>query len=164
MVNKIRIVGSVGSGKTTLARQLSRKLNIKMYTLDEMVWSRGDEGDIRNPIEIRDEALDSTIQQSSWIIEGTHLGWPDRSFDAADQIIFLNPQVSIRVYRFSKRFFYQKRGIESSSYIPTWRMYGRMFKWTYQYETIYKKQVRAILKNSRVDAIEIRDGKEIGVL
>lgn len=41
-------------------------------------------------------------------------------------------------------------------------MYSRMFKWTYQYETIYKKQVRAILKNSK-NAIEIRDGSELGV-
>jgi hypothetical protein len=41
-------------------------------------------------------------------------------------------------------------------------MFGQMFKWTYQYETIYKKQVRDILKKSPENSIEIRDGKELG--
>jgi len=161
MVSKIRIVGAVGSGKSTLARKMSRKLNIPMFTLDDMVWSRGVEGDTRNSNEARDLALTSVIQQSTWIIEGTHIGWSDRSFDEAEKIIFLNPSVLTRVYRFTIRFIQQKRGTESSSYIPTWKMYGRMFKWTYQYETVYKHQVRKIMENSQRDAIEIRDEKEL---
>lgn len=161
MVTKIRIVGPVGSGKSTLARKMSQELNIPMFTLDDMVWSRGSDGDIRNSDEARDGALNSVIQQSSWIIEGTHLGWSDRSFDEAEQIVFLNPSVPIRVYRFSKRFLQQKSGIESSSYLPTWKMYGRMFKWTYQYEMVYKHQVREIMESFERDAIEIRDGKEL---
>ena len=162
MVNKIRIVGPVGSGKSTLARKMSQALDIPMFTLDNMVWSRGPDGDIRNSNEARDAALELVVQQSAWIIEGTHLGWADKSFEKADQIIFLNPLVPVRVYRFSKRFFHQKRGSESSSYQPTWKMYGRMFKWTYQYEVIYKHQVRAILHNSTKETIEITDGKELG--
>lgn len=161
MIRKIRIVGPVGSGKSTLARKISQDLNIPMFTLDDMVWSRGSGGDIRNSDEARDLALNSVIQQSTWIIEGTHLGWSDRSFDEAEQILFLNPSVLTRVYRFSRRFIQQKRGVEFSSYLPTWRMYGRMFKWTYQYEMIYKHQVREIMQNFTRDAIEIRDGKEL---
>ena len=161
MVTKIRIVGPVGSGKSTLARKLSHTLKIPMYTLDDMVWSRGIDGDIRNSNEARDLALNSVIKQPTWIIEGTHLGWANSSFNEAEQILFLNPPVPVRVYRFSKRFIQQKRGIEFSSYTPTWRMYGRMFKWTYQYEMIYKHQVREIMQNFTRDAIEIRDEKEL---
>ena len=163
MVRKIRIVGPVGSGKSTLARKMSQELNIPMFTLDDMVWSRGANGDIRNSDEARDLALNSVIQQSAWIIEGTHLGWSDQSFYEAEQILFLNPSVFTRIYRFSRRFIQQKRGIESSSYIPTWKMYRRMFKWTYQYEMVYKHQVRKIMENSQRDSLEIRDGKEVGV-
>lgn len=163
MVTKIRIVGPVGSGKSTLAREMSQELNIPMFTLDDMVWSRGAEGDIRNSNEARDVALNSVIQQSSWIIEGTHIGWSDRSFDEAEKIIFLNPSVLTRVYRFTRRFIQQNIGIEPSSYLPTWKMYGRMFKWTYQYEMVYKHQVRKIMENSQRDSLEIRDGKEVGI-
>jgi adenylate kinase family enzyme len=163
MGNRIRIVGPVGSGKTTLTRNLSKAKGIPMFTLDEMVWSRGPNGDSRNSSEIRDALLNEVLQQSTWIIEGTHLGWADQSFESADMIIFLNPRVTVRIYRFSKRFFRQKKGLEPTSYKPTWRIYGRMFKWTYQYETIYKHQVRSIMQKSQKETIEIQDGKELGV-
>jgi shikimate kinase len=38
--NKIHIIGSVRSGKTTLARTLSSKLKIPFYELDNVVWKR----------------------------------------------------------------------------------------------------------------------------
>jgi len=163
MVNKIRIVGPVGSGKTTLARNLSRQNRIPMYSLDEVVWTRSSGEDIRNSIEDRDSKLQEILKQSSWIIEGAHLGWSMKTFEEADRIIFLNPALPVRIYRITRRFILQKRGIEKSSYSPTWRIYGRMFKWTYQYETIFKKQVREILSTSQKEAIEIHDGSEVGV-
>jgi adenylate kinase family enzyme len=163
MANKIRIVGSVGSGKTTLARKLALQYGIVMHSLDDVVWSRSSEGDIRSSDEQRDAKLDTILRQPTWILEGAHLGWSMKTFEEADQIIFLHPPLPVRLYRVSRRFILQKRGIEHAGYTPTWRMYGRMFKWTYQYETKYKKQVREIIKNSPKDAIEIRDGKELGV-
>ena len=38
-MNKIYIVGNVGSGKTTFANKLSKALNIKNYELDSLVWN-----------------------------------------------------------------------------------------------------------------------------
>lgn len=39
MYRRIYIIGSVASGKTTLARTLSKKLNIKAYELDNVVYN-----------------------------------------------------------------------------------------------------------------------------
>jgi adenylate kinase family enzyme len=162
-VSKIRIVGSVGSGKTTLARNLSQNKGITMYSLDDVMWTRFPEGDRRSSEEELNAKLEGIFDQSTWIIEGTHLGWSMKTFDEADMIIFLNPKLPVRIYRITRRFLLQKKGIEPANYVPSWRMYGRMFKWTYQYETIYKKQVRAIIENSSKRAIEILDGTELGV-
>ena len=53
-MKKIYIIGAVGSGKTTLAKELSKKLNIKMYELDKVVWD-DEHGNIkRTDIEILD--------------------------------------------------------------------------------------------------------------
>lgn len=46
-LRKIHIIGSVGSGKTTLARKLSNQLGIPHYELDNVVWKRHKPRDIR---------------------------------------------------------------------------------------------------------------------
>ena len=39
-MKKVYIIGAVGTGKTTLAKKMSEKLNIKMYQLDKVVWDK----------------------------------------------------------------------------------------------------------------------------
>ncbi|MHC5199533.1 MAG: AAA family ATPase, partial [Planctomycetota bacterium] len=40
-MERIVIVGCCGGGKTTLAYQLSRKLSIEVYDLDDYFWHAG---------------------------------------------------------------------------------------------------------------------------
>ena len=42
---KIDIIGSVASGKTTLARKISQKYNVPHYEKDNVVWDRTPDGD-----------------------------------------------------------------------------------------------------------------------
>lgn len=44
---KIDIIGSVASGKTTLARQISRRVNVPYYEKDNIVWKRTSDGDVK---------------------------------------------------------------------------------------------------------------------
>ncbi|MGM0845159.1 MAG: shikimate kinase [Bacillota bacterium] len=37
---KIHIIGSVGSGKSTLGRKMSSEMDIPLYELDNVVWQR----------------------------------------------------------------------------------------------------------------------------
>lgn len=69
---KIHIIGSVGSGKTTLARSLSNTLQLPFHELDNVVWIRKQLGDIRRTDQERQEYLQSIIQTNGWIIEGIH--------------------------------------------------------------------------------------------
>ncbi|WP_238018726.1 DNA topology modulation protein FlaR [Oceanobacillus jordanicus] len=117
---RIHIVGSVGSGKTTLAREISSKLGIPYYELDNVVWIRDESGDIRRTDQERETCLNSIIQSESWITEGVHTAdWASPCFHRADLIVFLDTKYSIRVYRIGKRFFKQKLRIEESNYKPT---------------------------------------------
>ena len=42
---KIRIIGPVGSGKTTLAHQISARTGLTVTSLDELNWERLTQGD-----------------------------------------------------------------------------------------------------------------------
>ncbi|MBP1949690.1 shikimate kinase [Virgibacillus litoralis] len=133
--NKIHIIGSVGSGKTTLAKKLAAKLEVPFYELDNVVWKRHKAGDIRRSEKEREEYLNTLIDSDAWIIEGVHNEeWVSKSFQKADTIIFLDTKYAIRNYRILKRFILQKIGLEKSNYTPTLKIFFKMFKWNRRFE------------------------------
>ncbi|WP_312469832.1 AAA family ATPase [Neobacillus sp.] len=136
---RIHIIGSVGSGKTTLAKELSSKLNVPFYELDNVVWKRFQSGDIRRTDEEREDYLNSIIHSKTWIIEGVHNEeWVTNSFQNAELIIFLDTKYSIRTYRIIKRFVLQQLGVEKSHYKPTTEIFFKMFKWNRHFEKVGK--------------------------
>ena len=58
---KIDIIGSVASGKTTLARLISRKLNVPYYEKDNIVWKRTSDGDVKRSPKERDEYFNEIV-------------------------------------------------------------------------------------------------------
>lgn len=136
---RIHIIGSVGSGKTTLAREISLRLDIPYYELDNVVWKRHSCRDIRRTEQERERYLNNIIQSDSWIIEGVHNeDWVSNCFHSADLIIFLDTKYSIRTYRIIKRFLKQKLRLEKSNYKPTVGIFFKMFKWNRYFEEVGK--------------------------
>lgn len=129
---KILIVGSVASGKTTLARKLSNILEMKHYEIDSVVHddSKGCKRSAKEQLKIFKEIDDN----ADWIIEGTlrkHLfylaSW-------ADKIIFLDPPLRVRKFRIFTRFMKQLLRIEKCNYKVSWKMLKNMYKWTNEFE------------------------------
>ena len=136
---KIHIIGSVGSGKTTLAKEISSLLDIPYYELDNVVWIRNKSGDIRRTEQEREEYLNSILQSDNWIIEGIHNeDWVSNCFQSADLIIFLDTNYLVRTYRIIKRFLKQKLRIEKANYKPTLDIFFKMFKWNRHFEEVGK--------------------------
>ncbi|KOP78695.1 DNA topology modulation protein FlaR [Lysinibacillus sp. FJAT-14745] len=136
---KIHIIGSVGSGKTTLAKELSATLNIPYYELDNVVWKRQNSGDSRRTDPQKVDYLNNIIFTNAWIIEGVHNeDWVAESLSNAELIIFLDTNYFIRIYRIIKRFTLQKLGLEKSNYTPTFAIFIKMFKWNRHFEEISK--------------------------
>jgi adenylate kinase family enzyme len=136
---RIHIIGSVGSGKTTLAKELSLILNVPFYELDNVVWIRDKSGDVRRTDKERQDYLNSIIHSKTWIIEGVHNEeWVANSFRYADLIILLDTNYVIRTYRIIKRFVFQKLRLEDSNYKPTFKIFLKMFKWNRYFEEVGK--------------------------
>lgn len=158
---KIHIIGSVGSGKTTLARSLSKRFNLPHYELDNVVWQRSDMGDIRRNEKERDEYFQSIIKADSWIIEGVHYEWVEESFKNADMIIFLDISYGKRKYRITKRFIKQKLGLEKANYAPSIKMFRKMFLWNRYFEEKSREEILAILNGYKNKLCIVKDTEEL---
>ncbi len=92
---KIHIIGSVGSGKTTLARSLSKMLQLSFHELDNVVWIRNQSGDIRRteqdtPYKIRTARIIKRFVKQKIGIEKAH-------YQPTFSIFF-------KMFRWNKRF------------------------------------------------------------
>ena len=68
---KIDIIGSVASGKTTLAKNISLKYQVPHFEKDNIVWERTPNGDQMRTPEERDTLFKGIIEGDNWIVEGS---------------------------------------------------------------------------------------------
>lgn len=101
---RIDIIGSVASGKTTLAKKLSAKYQIAFYEKDNIVWERTPNGDKRRNSEERDKMFQQILEQDHWIVEGSPRDILQESFACCDYIIFLDINTFTRLFRVFRRW------------------------------------------------------------
>lgn len=101
-MKRIAIVGSGGSGKSTLSVKLGKALNIPVYHLDRLYWNPGWEPTPKQEwIELQKEAC----QKDTWIIDGNYKSTMDIRLNACDTVIFLDVNRYLCIYRALKRTF-----------------------------------------------------------
>ena len=104
---KIEIIGSVASGKTTLAKHLSEKLQIPYYQKDNIVWERTPDGDKKRSAKERDRLFEKIISGDDWIVEGSPRKCLKESFACCDYIMLLDVSMMLRLKRVFSRWFRQ---------------------------------------------------------
>jgi adenylate kinase family enzyme len=96
-VTRIHIIGGPGSGKTTLARQLTARLDVPFYEMDVIGWEGG-VGAAR-PLEVRLTDVSRIAALPGWVTEGSFIGWTDELLRAADTIVWLDLPWRIAAWR-----------------------------------------------------------------
>lgn len=96
--NRIAIFGWPATGKSTLAELLKEKLNLPLFSLDNLRWKGLNNG------KKDDEAFlaeyNKILTKNKWIIEGNALDWIDSSLNLSDTLIFFDssPEQSVKNY------------------------------------------------------------------
>lgn len=125
---KILIIGTVGTGKTTLAKKLSEKYKIKYYEIDLIVHD--DENDRKRTISEQNDIIKKIDENEDWIIEGVLRKNLEYLLELADKIIYLDISKHERSKRILIRFIKQNLGIEKANYKPDLKMLRNMYKWS----------------------------------
>jgi len=88
-MKRVSVVGTVGSGKTTFARALARRLDVPFIELDALHW--GPDWAEASEAEMRDR-VSQVIAADSWVIDGNY--WRKIGgmvWERADTVVWLDP-------------------------------------------------------------------------
>ncbi|SEW31235.1 P-loop NTPase family protein [[Clostridium] fimetarium] len=130
---KIDIIGSVASGKTTLAATISKTYKVPFYEKDNIVWVRTNQGDVRRPEDQRNNLFQSIIGADDWIVEGSPRKILNQSFDVCDYIILLDINILVRLKRVFIRWVRQRVGVELYNSEPTIKSLKYNIKWVFEF-------------------------------
>lgn len=130
-MKKVYIIGAVGTGKTTLAKKMSEKLNIKMYQLDKVVWD-DDKGNRKRTDEEVFDIFEKILKQDSWIIEDVGRKKFIEGIKKADMVYYIDLPNFVIYKRCILRWIKQKIGKEEYNYKPTLKGLIQMMKWARQ--------------------------------
>ena len=130
---KIDIIGSVASGKTTLAKELSEIYQVPFYEKDNIVWKRTSGGDVKRSNEERDKLFKEILEKDEWIVEGSPRKNLQESFEYCDYIILLDVNTFVRLVRVIRRWLRQRKGKEPYNSKPTLSFLCLNIKWVFEY-------------------------------
>ena len=84
---RINVVGTCGSGKTTVGRQLAQRLGTRFVEMDALAW-RAD-WRLAPDEEIR-ASLDEATQADSWVVDGNYSRFRNLLWTRADTVVWLD--------------------------------------------------------------------------
>jgi predicted kinase len=98
--NRILILGRTGSGKTTLARDLSSALAVPHVELDSLYFGPDFS---RAPLSLLRERTSAAIAGDRWVTDGNKRAVRDLVWPRADTIIWLDYPLYVSLWRLAKR-------------------------------------------------------------
>ena len=99
-MNRIVIVGSTGSGKTTLAKELSQLVGAPHVELDALNWGPNWTA---APAEVFRARVAEAVSADRWIVEGNYHVVRDIVWPRADCIVWLNYSLPLVLSRLVRR-------------------------------------------------------------
>jgi adenylate kinase family enzyme len=99
-LQRVLIIGPCGAGKSTLARELSRRLNLPVFHMDQLNWKPGWLESSKDEIRAK---LDAIITTDRWLIDGNYGGTLSERLERADTVVYLDFPIRLCVMRMLRR-------------------------------------------------------------
>ena len=113
------VVGTIGSGKSTCAREIFTRLGIRYVELDSLHWERNW---VEAPLQVFHERVLKTVEKGSWVVDGNYHQVRDIVWSRADTVVWLDYSLFIIMVRLFHR--------------TIWRILTREKLWKDNQETV----------------------------
>ena len=105
---RINVVGTSGSGKSTVGKRIAERLNVPYIQLDELFWKP-------NWAESTDEELfpklEKVLSPDEWVLDGNYNRTTSIKWKRVQMVVYLDLPFRIVFYRIIKRSL--RRGIRN---------------------------------------------------
>jgi adenylate kinase family enzyme len=98
--NRLAVVGTTGSGKTTLARRLARQLGVPHIELDALHW---EPGWIEAPDDVFRERVTRALRGPAWVVDGNYHAARDIVWPRATHLVWLDYPLAVILWRLTAR-------------------------------------------------------------
>lgn len=157
-INKILVIGSAGSGKTTFSKLLGEKLNLPIIHLDKEYWKAGW---VEPSHEEWAEKLENLLLNDKWIMDGNYASTLELRVEKADMIIFLDYNRFVCVNGVLKRVFKNRK--KQRDDLPDGcldKLDFKFLKWVWDFPKKYRPRIIEILNTSNKKIITLKTRKE----
>jgi len=99
-MRRVNVVGTSGSGKTTFAAELARRLGVPHLELDALSW---EPNWTAAPTPILRERVSAAVVGEAWVVDGNYRAVRDLVWARADTVIWLDPPFGVVMWRVIRR-------------------------------------------------------------
>ena len=99
-MKRILVIGTGGSGKSTVARRLAERTGLPLVHLDALYWRAGWQP---TPVEEWRVMVRQLLTPNEWIIDGNYGGTLDLRLEACDTVVFLDLPRIVCLWRVLRR-------------------------------------------------------------
>lgn len=151
-MNRILVIGSAGSGKSTLSQRIGERLQLPVIHLDKYFWKPNW---IPTPNDEWDRFVMEAANRERWIMDGNYSRTLDLRLKRADVVLFLDMPRWLCLYRiFKRRIRYHGTTRPDLNEECPEKLDWEFVKWVWNYK-----------KRSRPNVIDkldsVRDQKEV---
>ena len=99
---RIAVVGTSGSGKTTMALNLAERLGLPHVELDALHWGPNW---TEEPDSVFRERTDLALRGDGWVVDGNYHAVRDIVWPRADTVVWLDYALPVIMWRLTRRIF-----------------------------------------------------------